>query len=80
MIGKQIIFSLYERNNVYRKSGKEWALNAQLIGHYTWTMKTWESKPAEKTVADTIKTILRAFEYYHKHLQIPPFEMEVVDS
>jgi len=79
MINKQIHFQLFERHNVHRKSRKEWALNAQFAGHGAWTLKTWESKPAEKTVADTKETILRAFEFYHSHLQIPHFEMDVVD-
>jgi hypothetical protein len=79
MISKQIHFRLFERPNAHRKSGKEWALNAQFVGHEAWTLKTWESKPAEKTVADTKETILRAFEFYHSHLQIPHFEMDVVD-
>ena len=79
MISKQIRFWLVERTNVHRKSGKEWALNAQFVGHGVWTLKTWESKPAEKTIADTKETILRAFEVYHRHLQIPDFEMDVVD-
>ena len=79
MISKQIHFRLYERPNVHRKYGKEWALNAQLVGHEAWTLKTWESKPAEKTIADTKETIMRSFEFYHRHLQIPHFEMDVVD-
>ena len=65
--------------NVHRKYGKEWALNTQLVGHEAWTLKTWESKPAEKTIADTKETIMRSFEFYHRHLQIPHFEMGVVD-
>lgn len=79
MISKQIHFRLSERTNVHRKSGKEWVLNAQLVGHDTWTIKTWGKKPAEKTIADTKETIMRAFEFYHRHLHIPRFEMDVVD-
>lgn len=79
MISKQIYFRLLERPNVHRKSGKEWALNAQLAGHGEWTFRTWEKKPAEKTVADTKETIMRALEFYHRHLRIPSFEMDVVD-
>lgn len=79
MVSKQINFRLVERTNVHRKSGKEWALNAQLVGHDAWTLKTWEKKPAEKAIADTKETIMRALEFYHRHLQITRFEMDVVD-
>lgn len=30
-------------------------------------------------IADTKETVLRAFEFYHKHLHIPHFEMNIVD-
>ena len=77
MISTQIQFRLYERINVHRRSGKEWALSAQLVGCDAWTLKTWERKPVEKTITDTKETIMRAFEFYHNHLHIPRFEMDV---
>ena len=80
MISTKIHFWISERKNSYTQSGRDWALCAQLVGHYVWVIKTWEKKPSEETVADTKETIMRAFEFYHKHLQIPYFEMEIVDS
>lgn len=80
MISTQIHFWVSERKNVYRQSGREWALYAQLVGHDAWVIKTWEEKPSAETVADTKATIMRAFVFYHRHLQIPYFAMEVVDS
>lgn len=79
MISKQVLFRVYERPDTFRKSGKEWALSAQLVGHKPWTIKAWEMKPSEALVADTKEIVMRSFEFYHKHLHIPRFEMSVVD-
>ena len=82
MISTKIAFSLVGRKNVHRKSGREWALewalNAQLVGHEVWTIKTWERKPTASEVADTEQVIIRAFEFYHDHLRIPSFKMDIV--
>ena len=78
MISNTVCFSLTERVNCHRKSGKEWALSAQL-GSVSWTIKTWEKEPAEKTVEDVKELAMRCFELYHVHLQIPRFNLKRED-
>lgn len=78
MISKQVHFRLYERPNIHRKSGKEWALSAQFVGHQSWTIKCWEKEPSATTINDVKETAMRCFEFYHRHLQIPSFCMEEV--
>jgi hypothetical protein len=84
MINPNIRFYLEERPNVFRKSGIEYALNIQLgdsDGSFLdlWTMKTWESKPSEKTINDTKELIMRSFEFYHRHLHIPQFNINEIE-
>ena len=76
MISKQITFWVQERRNVHSRQGREWALNAQLVGHPFWTLKVWDSRPTEERVEEVKNIIQRAFDFYHKHLQIPPFELK----
>lgn len=76
----KIIFRLDERLSSHRKSGREWALDVRFAGEEAWTMKTWEHKPAEKTIEDTKNIIVRAFEFYHKSIVLPVFEIDEIDE
>ena len=75
MVSNRVCFKLIERVNCHRKSGKEWALSVKLRD-FSWTIKTWEREPAEKTVEDTKELVMRCFEVYHAHLQIPRFNLK----
>jgi hypothetical protein len=70
---RKIIFRLDERLNLHRQSGKEWALNVRFSGNGTWTMKTWEHKPSEKVIEETKNIVIRAFEFYHSNMEVPPY-------
>ena len=76
MIPNQVHFRLIERPDKFLRTGKEWALMVQFVGHSPWTLKTWEKRPNDKNVEDAKGIILRSFEMYHKHLTIPKFDVE----
>jgi hypothetical protein len=80
MIETTVAFSVIERPNTFKKAGKEWALNVKIGDHNHWTLKTWDTNPRESAVEDTKEVILRAFEFYHRHLSIPRFKITVVDE
>jgi len=73
--GNKVTFRLYERANTHRKSGKDWALSIQIYDGESWVMKTWEKKPVQKTIDDTKEIIMRSFEVYHRHIQLPQFDL-----
>lgn len=79
MFSNQVHFRLYERTNAFRKAGKDWALSAQFVGDQLWVIRSWENKPSDNTVEDTKAIAMRCFEFYHRHLKIPSFNMDVVD-
>lgn len=74
--GSSVQFFIEERTNVYSKKGREWALNCKIGDCDIWTLKTYNSKPRVKTVEKDTTLILRSFEFYHRHLEIPMFELE----
>lgn len=69
------VFSLSERRNVFRDSGKEWALNVSL-GKDTWTVIAFEKKPTKEEYKMHQALVLRSMEVYHNSLSIPPFSIE----
>lgn len=79
MIPNQIIYRIKERHNVHVKGDTEWALMLQFTGYPSWTLQTWSSKPTQKTVEETLQTMIRSFEFYHRHLSIPRFELEMIE-
>lgn len=78
MIANKIRFIVYKRINVHCKNNDEWALDAQFEHRHRWTIKTWEKEPGEKEIDETKEIIIRAFEFYHKHLEIPRFNLTVL--
>ena len=80
MIGKQIGFTLLERKNRYRESGKEYAFNVSFVGQGWWTFTTWEKKPSDVIVEEMKDVVLRSFEFYHRHLAMPDYDIKVVDG
>jgi hypothetical protein len=76
MTSKQVVFRVENRRNRFAKNGEEWALNAQFVGQPHWTITTWESKPATADVDAIVAVIMRSFEFYHKNLVIPRFELD----
>ncbi len=85
MIGNEIRFWVEERPAKIRNNGTGWELFAlmgsQGDGYGTrWVLKTWENRPTEKEVDDCKRLIIRAFAFYHHHLEIPRFEMHEVGS
>lgn len=79
MISNKVYFRLYERSNSFRKSGKEFVLSVQFVDHEPWVIKDWEQMPSQKTVDETKQLAMRCFEFYHRHLQIPSFNVTQVD-
>ena len=79
MFSNQVHFRLYERPNSFRESGKDWVLSAQFVGHSSWVIRSWENKPSDEAIEDVKTIAMRCFEFYHRHLHIPSFDMNVVD-
>jgi len=77
MTPTKVHFSLKERVNVFTKNRKEWVLIVAL-DRDLWVIFKWEKKPTEEVVKQTEKIVMRSFEVYHRHLQIPPFQMEEI--
>jgi hypothetical protein len=70
----KVRFAVVERRNVYQPKGKEWALN--VIAHdRIVTLKTWQTKPAESTVADVKHLFFRSCQIYHSWLHVPGFNL-----
>lgn len=78
MIPTHVSFRLYDRRNSFKKSGREWALSAQFKDYQSWVIKIWgNKKPSDEEVEDVKKVVMRSFEFYHRHLQIPDFNMTI---
>lgn len=76
MIDNEISFWLDRPTTL---GNKQWILFARIGSRPSWVLKLWENKPTDKEVEDCKTLILRSFEFYHKHLEIPRFEMREVD-
>lgn len=74
---KTVAFFTEERLNCFAKNGKEWALYAYFDRDNKWTVHTWEIKPSKKAIQETIDIAMRAFEFYHRSLKIPRFELKI---
>lgn len=76
-----VIFSVFKRDNSYKKKGYDWALRCKFDDDQLgWVMKTWDTKPCNKTIKDAQAVILRSFEVYHSKLTIPPFSIKVMEK
>ena len=73
---KSVTFFVEDRPNCFAKTGKEWALHAGFDKDNKWTVHTWEAKPSKQAVQDAIDIAMRSFEFYHRHLEIPRFELK----
>ena len=78
MIPDQIVFRVEQRDNTFRETGTEWVLKAQMVGHQPWVLKTWEKPPSDAIIKEHKTIIMRSFEFYHRHLKIPPFDLSEV--
>lgn len=80
MTPQKTIFTVIERRNVHEKLGKEWALNVLLDEGFGWTLCTWDKEPALEQEHNAIELAKRCFEFYHRHLTIPSFDMEFIEE
>ena len=76
----RIRFSVDERNNAHAKRGKKWALKIKIGNCDPWTIHCWDKKPSQQDVGDSKQIALRAMEFYHRHMEIPRFKLEVLDD
>ena len=74
MISNEISFTVEKR---YVGRSAEWALFARFKDCDRWCLYTWDKEPSEKSIKDVKDLVLRSFEVYHRHLEIPPFNLEV---
>lgn len=77
MIPNEVIFRVENRRKTFVKNGNEWALFVRFVDCSSWCLHTWKNKPTEKEVDCIKKIILRSFEFYHRHLHIPLFNLKV---
>jgi len=79
MICKHVKFWVTERINTFKPSGTEWALYAVFADKVqyrdSWTIKTWDKRPSEETIQEAVEIIIRSFEFYHRSVRIPSFDV-----
>lgn len=80
MIGKKVEFNLIERGNIFNDDGKEWHLMIRFANLDWWTVDTWKKKPKKKELERYKSMIIRSFEFYHAHLYIPRFDIDVIED
>ena len=77
MFPKNVQFFLRERPNSFLKSRKDWALSVKIDDKDPWVVEAWAKKPNEHVIENVINLVVRSFEIYHKHIQIPQFKIDV---
>jgi hypothetical protein len=75
VIPTNITFDVEKRVHSYASKG-EWALCGNFPGESRWVFCVWDKEPTHKEVLFTKELILRSFEFYHRHLDIPTFTVK----
>ena len=72
----EVEFFIEHRVNVHTPKGKEWALNVRTGNQDKWTISTWNQKPSDLTVNNTIKIFSRAIKFWNSRpaiVEVPTF-------
>ena len=74
-------FDLFERDNSFCKTGKEWALSVGIDNNDRWVIDSWDDKkPSNETIEDIKTLVLRCFEIYYNNLNLRTFKIEEVNK
>jgi len=57
---------------------EEWVLKCKMGDCSFWCFKVYEDYPSEGTIKRDIQLIMKSFEFYHKHLEIPEFSLQPI--
>ena len=77
MFPTEMKYRVIERETSNRsKTGNEYALDVAMDSGGWWTIKTWEEKPNDSNVEDTLNTMRRTMELYHGAIKHDRFTME----
>jgi len=75
MLPEKIYFFVEKRPNVHCKNGQEWAVKARFDNQNYWTIIAWEREPSVQMVDDAKTTIMRACEFFYRHIKLPRFKL-----
>jgi hypothetical protein len=75
VIPSTITFDVEKRVHSFAPRG-EWALYGRFPGETRWVFCTWNKEPTNTEVLAAKELILRSFEFYHIHLDIPTFAVK----
>ena len=71
-------FLVESRPNFYAEpNNREWVLYLQLEHRGHWVMYVWDEEPTEAQIDEVKSTIMRAFEFYQKHINAMFLGMEL---
>ena len=69
-------YEIEKRENVFKKSGYEWALNLDIGAGY-WTIYEFEKEPSQEEIDNIIDIVIRSIEVYHKAIRFPTYKMSI---
>ena len=74
------IYEVVKRENVFKESEHEWALNIDVGAGY-WTLCAFENRPpTQEEIDDVIEIAVRAIEIYHKSIKFPSYKMKIEED
>ena len=73
-------FWVTERENRFRKKGKEHALYCKIGDDSPFCIIAYESKPTKQELIQAKEIAHRSMEFYHRSIKWPKFEIEECDD